>query len=128
MEPLLLAALCAACLTPVVLLRKKTPEQALLLTTAILVVVMTRCIALAAPLIEELQGLFEKAGVDTAHVSILLRTVAAALVTRFGADLCKDGGSQALATAVETTGAVAVLLIALPLLRAVVDLLLGFFT
>ena len=127
MEPLLLAALCAACLTPVVLLRKKTPEQALLLTAAILAVVLARCLRLAAPLLEELKTLFQRAGVETAHISILLRTAAAALVTRLCADLCRDGGSQALATAVETAGAVAVLLICLPLLEAVVELLLGYF-
>lgn len=128
MEALKLAALCAACLTPVALLRKKTPEQALLLSVAILTVVLVRCLSLAAPLVEELRGLFERAGVETAHIAILLRTVGAALVTRLCADLCRDGGSQALATAVETAGAVAALLIVLPLLKAVAELLLGFFT
>lgn len=128
MELLKLAGLCAACLTPVALLRKKTPEQALLLTAAVLAVVLARCLTVAAPLVEEVRELFSRAGVEAVYVSVLLRTVAAALVTRFCADLCRDGGSQALATAVETAGAVAALVIALPLLRAVVDLLLGYFT
>ena len=122
-----LAALCAICVLPVTLLRRKTPEQALLLTIAILAVVLAEGLAEAAPLLEELRGLFERAGVETAHISVLLRTTAAALVTRFCADLCKDGGSQALASAVETAGAAASLLIALPLLKAVVTLLTGFF-
>ena len=62
--------------------------------------------------------------------ALLLTTaiLAAALVTRLCADLCRDGGSQSLATAAETAGSLAVLLIALPLLRAVTDLLLGYFT
>ena len=64
---------------------------------------------------------------ETAHIAVLLRVTAAALVTRFCADLCKDGGSQALASAVETAGAAASLVIALPLLKAVVEMLLGFF-
>ncbi len=122
-----LAALCVVCLLPVVLLRRQSPEQALLLTLAILAVVMARCLSLAVPLLEELRALFGRAGIEAAYVSILLRTTAAALVTRFCADLCKDGGSQALATAVETAGAIAALAIALPLLQAVVDLLLGYF-
>ena len=122
-----LAALCAICVLPVTLLRRKTPEQALLLTVAILAVVLAECLAEAAPLLEELRSLFERAGVETAHISILLRTTAAALVTRFCADLCRDGGSQALAAAVETAGAAASLLIALPLLKAVVTLLTGYF-
>ena len=114
-----LAALCVVCLLPVILLRRQSPEQALLLTLAILAVVMARCLSLAVPLLEELRALFGRAGIEAAYVSILLRTTAAALVTRFCADLCKDGGSQALATAVETAGAIAALAIALPLLQAV---------
>ena len=127
MELLRLAALCAVCVLPVTLLRKKTPEQALLLTVAILAVVLARCLRLSAPLLEEVRTLFDRAGIELAYVSILLRTLASALVTRFCADLCKDGGSQALASAVETAGAAAALVIALPLLRAVVDLLLGYY-
>ena len=127
MELLKLAALCAACLLPVTLLRRKTPEQAMLLTIAVLAVALARCLQVGAPLLEEVRSLFEQAGIELAYVSILLRTLAAALVTRFCADLCKDGGSQALASAVETAGAVSALVIALPLLRAVVDLLLGYF-
>ena len=104
-----------------------TPEQALLLTAAILSVTLARCLRLAAPALEEVRALFERAGIEAAYVSVLLRTTAAALVTRLCADLCRDGGSQSLAAAVETAGALAVLLIALPLLRAVTELLLGYF-
>jgi len=123
MELLKLAVLCAVCVLPVTLLRKQSPEQALLLTLAVLAVALARCLTSAAPLLEQLSGMFEQAGIEPAYVSILLRTTAAALVTRFCADLCRDGGSQALASAVETAGAVAALAIALPLLKAVVDLI-----
>ena len=50
------------------------------------------------------------------------KTVAAALVTRLGADVCRDGGSQALAGAVEMAGAAASLAVAMPLLQAVTEL------
>ena len=127
MELLKLAALCTVCILPVVLLRKQTPEQALLLTIAILAVAAARCVSMALPLMEELRALFDRAGIEPLYLSILLRTLAAALVTRLCADLCKDGGSQALASAVETAGAVAALAIAMPLRKAVIELLLGYF-
>ena len=127
MELVKLSALCVACLVPVLLLRRKTPEQALLLTIAILAVAAARCVSLAMPLMDELRALFDRAGIEPLYLSILLRTLAAALVTRLCADLCKDGGSQALASAVETAGAVAALAIAMPLLKAVIELLLGYF-
>ena len=108
MELLRLALLCAVCLLPVLVLRGRSPEQAFLLILAIAAVVLARVLALTAP--------------------VLLKTVAAALVTRLCADLCRDGGSQAMAAVVELAGAAAALLIALPLLEAVAGLLLGYFT
>lgn len=128
MELMKLALLCAACLLPVALLRKTNPEQALLLTAAILSVVLARGLRLAVPLLEEVQALFSRAGIDSAYTAVLLRTTAAALVTRLCADICRDGGSQALASAAEMAGSFAVLLISLPLLEAVAGLLLGYFT
>lgn len=127
MEVLKLAALCALCVLPVALLRQKTPEMALLLTIAVLLVAAARCLTAAAPLLEEIRQLFAQAGIEGTYVAVLPRAVAAALVTRLCADLCKDGGSQALSSVVETAGAVASLAIALPLLEAVVRMLLGWF-
>ena len=128
MELLRLMGLCALCLLPVMVLRGKNPEQALLLVLAIAAVVLGLVVALATPLLERLDALFQQAGVESGHVAILLRTVAAALVTRLCGDLCRDGGSQTLGTVVELAGAAAALLIALPLLEAVAQLLLGYFT
>lgn len=128
MELLRLMGLCALCLLPVMVLRGKNPEQALLLVLVIAAVVLGRVLALTAPLLERLDALFQQAGVESGHVAILLRTVAAALVTRLCGDLCRDGGSQTLGTVVELAGAAAALLIALPLLEAVAQLLLGYFT
>jgi len=127
MELLKLGALCAVCVLPVVVLRGKNPEQALLLTVGIVLVAAARCLALAAPALEEVRSLFDRAGLEAAYIAVLLKTVAAALVTRLCAALCRDGGSQALAAAVEAAGSLAAFLLALPLLQAVVELLLGFF-
>lgn len=128
MELLRLMGLCALCSLPILVLRKNAPEQALLLVLAIAAVVTARVLALAAPLLEQLRTLFDQAGVDSSHVSILLRTVAAALVSRLCGDLCRDSGSQALGAVVELAGAAAALLISLPLLEAVAGLLMGYFT
>lgn len=128
MEALKLAGLCVCCMGPILLLKKKTPELSLILSLAVLLVAVTRCISLATPLVERLGGLFARAGVEERELSVLLRTVAASAVTRLGSDLCRDGGSQALAAAVELAGSVAALVIALPLLEAVAELLLGYFT
>lgn len=123
-----LMLLCVVSLLPLALLKKYAAEQAVLLTLALVLLVIFRCITMAAPLLASLERLFLTAGVEGEYIAILLRTVAAALITRLCSNLCRDGGSQAMATAVEFAGAVAALLIAMPLLEAVTNLLNGYFS
>ena len=52
-----------------------------------------------------------------------LKTVGIAIVTKIGSDLCRDAGESALAAALEFAGTVCALLTALPLLRAVLELI-----
>lgn len=127
MELLKTIGFCVICLPAVLLLRKITPEHAFLLIVALLTVTLVQCLSVAYPLLEKIGALFEQAGMERNYGIILLKTVAATLVTHFSADLCRDGGSQSLASAVETSGAVAAALITLPLLEAVIHLLQGFF-
>ena len=54
----------------------------------------------------------------------LYKTIGIALVVQVGGNLCRDAGESALASVVETAGTLCALLAALPLLRAVLDMLL----
>lgn len=126
MDSLKLMGFCVILLFPIVVVKKKLPEQGILLTIAVVLIVVYRCISLTAPLLRAVDKLIERTGLEGEYFEILLRTVAVSLVSHLCADLCRDGGSQTLASAVEVTGACASLVIGLPLLEAVVDLLLKF--
>lgn len=122
-----LAGVCAVCLPLAALLRRREPELALVLTAAALALALVHSLGAAAPLVEELRTLLARAGLEEARFGVLLRCLGAAVVTRVTAGLCRDGGSQALAEAVELAGALAGVTIAMPLVRGVVELVLGFF-
>ena len=128
MELIRLAFFCVVILLPLALLKKYSAEQAILLTMAVVVLLSIRFISCLTPFLTTLEELFSRAGFERTHIDILFRTVAASLVTHLCADLCRDGGSQTLATLAESAGTVAVLLIAMPLLTAVTELLLGYFS
>ena len=55
----------------------------------------------------------------------MLQTVGLALVTKLASALCKDAGEGSLAAFVEVAGSAAAVLVALPLLRMVLQLMLG---
>lgn len=113
------------CLVPVLFLRKKAPELALLVTLALMCVGVVKILSDAAEIWDTLDELFRRAGISGEYIGILLRSVGAAILTRLCADLCRESGSQALASISELAGSAAMLLIAMPLLQAVTELLLG---
>ena len=105
-------------------MRRGSPETALLVTLAAAAVVLLFLSSALEELTDFLRELAENSGVSLALFGPLYKTVAIALVVKVGAGLCRDAGESALASVVETAGAVCALLVALPLLRAVLILLL----
>ena len=97
--------------------KRGSPETALLLAVGAAVVV---ALALAG-VVEELA---EASGVPPGLFAPLYKTIGIALVVQVGGNLCRDAGESALAAVVETAGTLCALLAALPLLRAVLDMLL----
>ena len=117
-------ALCVVGAILALVLKKSSPEQSVLL-------VLCACIAGLALLMDELRELVafllelgEQSGVPEELFSPLYKTVGIGLVVKVGGELCRDAGGAALASVVETAGAVCALLAAMPLLRAVLALLM----
>ncbi len=117
-------ALCIVGALLALVLKKGTPEMALLLTLGAALAVMLFLAGAVEELMAFLEELAEQSGVSQALFVPLYKTVGIALVVKVGGSLCRDAGESALAAVVETAGTVCALLVALPLLRAVMSLLL----
>ncbi len=104
--------------------KKGSPESALLLTLAAVVVVLLFLGQAVGYLTAFLTELGTQSGLSPDIFVPLYKTIGIALVVKVGGGLCRDAGESALASVVETAGAVCALVVALPLLRAVLDLLL----
>lgn len=118
-----IAGLCLAAAVMTTLLRRSSPELALLLSAAAVVLggaLLLRGVWNAAAFGGEL---VELTGLAPELFAPLLKVTAIAAVVRVGGALCTDAGQSALARVMETAGAVCALGCALPLLRAVVELI-----
>lgn len=104
--------------------KRGSPETALLLTLGAAVVVLLFLAGTFEELLAFLEELGDRSGVPAELFVPLYKTVGIALVVKVGGSLCRDAGESALGSVVETAGAVCALLVALPLLRAVLELLL----
>lgn len=118
-----LTALCVVGALLAALLRRPNGEMAMLLALA----VCGGAVGLLLEPLEELRTFWEEAAawgeLPVELFSPLVKTVGIALVSRTGADLCRDAGENAVASTLETAGAVAAIVVSLPLFRAAWELL-----
>lgn len=126
METVLRAlALCLIGCVLTQLLKKDVPALQLLLTVGIVLVLVLPAVKAAeslAALVEELAVL---AGIEEENFRVVLKCAGMAAVVKLGGDICRDAGQSALATLMEITGAVAAMIVTMPMFRAVLEMILG---
>ena len=108
-----------------VLTRSGREEQATMTTLAACVVLLWHTLPLLETIKDVLDELADLAQVSPQLLRPMLQTVGLALVTKLASALCKDAGEGSLAAFVEVAGSAAAVLVALPLLRMVLQLMLG---
>lgn len=112
------AALCA------VVVRQRSPELALLLALSACVLLLWNTLPLLETIRDVLQELADLAEISPAVLRPMLQTVGLAVVTRLAGSLCRDAGEGSIAAFLEVAGSAAAVLVALPLLKMVLQLIL----
>ena len=106
-----------------ILLRKQAPELALALSIAISIVAAGLAVSLFQDLKEIIDLAGEQTGLSPAIISPVLKCVGIGVVTRLSTELCKDAGQGAIASAVELCGTACAMVTALPLIRALMEMI-----
>lgn len=114
----IVAALCA------VVVRQRTPEIAVALTAAACLLLLWNTLPLLETIRDVLEELAGLADISPTVLRPMLQTVGLALVTKLAAAVCRDAGEGSVAAFVETAGAAAAVLVALPLLKMVLQLVI----
>lgn len=107
-----------------VLLRQERPEMAVLLSVIVGIVLLTAILRQVGTLIDLVVGLAARAELNLHYAGSLLRVIGIAYLTEFGAQVCRDAGEGNLAGKVELAGKVFILILAVPILLAVLETLL----
>ena len=121
-----MAKLAAVAVTAVVLsavLKKNTPELALLLVLASGLWMLGSVAAGLGAVVAMMEELAWQAGLSEVLLGPVVKTVALSILTKVTAEICRSAGEGGAAAFVETAGAVLALLVALPLVRAVAQLM-----
>lgn len=105
-------------------LRRERPEVAVVLGVAAGTVLLVFVLRQVTAVVDAVADLGRRAGIQEGYMASLLKVIGVAYLAEFGAQICRDAGEGALAAKVELAGKVFILLLAVPVLMAVVDTLI----
>lgn len=108
-----------------VLIRQARPELAVPLSVLAGALVLLFVFRQIGAVVELVSSLLRQAEISTAYTGNLLKIIGIAYLTEFGAQICRDAGEAALGAKVELAGKVFILLLAVPIVIAVVETLIG---
>lgn len=107
-----------------VVIRVQRPEFALALSVAAGVVIFLMVLSRIGSIMEIIRELSERAGISAIYLGTILKIVGIAYIAEFGGQICRDAGEGALAAKVEFAAKVLIMVLAVPILMAVLQALI----
>ena len=119
-----ITVLCVTGMLLATVVKRGSPEIALLLTLGMITIILLWLVDPLQELILFVQELTAYSGVSKEIFRPLFKTIGISIVVKVGGELCREAGESALASAIETAGAVCSLVVALPLLKTALKILM----
>lgn len=107
-----------------VVVRQQRPELAVLLSLTVAIIIFWSVVGQIGSVVQVLRDLVERAGVSMFYLSTILKIVGIAYIADFGAQLSRDAGEGAVAAKIEFAAKVMVLVLAVPVVVAVLEAVL----
>lgn len=119
------AGACLAASVLALLIKKDTPAISLAIGCAAACLAVYLANAQIKETVSFVNEVSELSGIAAPTVSALLKGLAAAIVTKLTADICKDSGMSAAASSVELVGSLTVFAVSLPVIRTMLNMIRG---
>ena len=106
------------------LFKDKRSDLAVLILLVSGVMVFIYSIGQINEIITFLKNIAEKAAIDGLYLGVILKIIGIAYISSFCSEICKDSGASSLASKVELSGKLFILILAIPILMAVLNSIL----
>lgn len=106
-----------------VILREQKPEIALQVSIVTGLIIFVFVITKLNSVVVVLKYFASKTNIDLIYFTTILKVIAIAYITEFGAQVCKDAGEGSIASKIEFGGKVLIMIMAIPILAALMDII-----
>ncbi|SDL62533.1 stage III sporulation protein AD [Sediminibacillus halophilus] len=109
-----------------ILLKDQQYSMAFLLILITGIVIFLAVIQYIGEIFSLINNLGQKANINGIYIETILKIIGIAYIADFGAHLTRDAGLGSIAAKIELAGKVFILVLAVPILTAVIETILGF--
>lgn len=107
-----------------VVLKNNKPEMAVFLSIAVGIIIFVAMLGKIGSVLEVLKDLSSRANLSMVYLGTILKIVGIAYIADFGAQICRDAGEGAVASKIEFAAKILVLVLAVPIVVAVLNSLI----
>ncbi|MHB8916922.1 MAG: stage III sporulation protein AD [Desulfocucumaceae bacterium] len=107
-----------------VVLKNNKPEMAVFLSIAVGIIIFVAMLGKIGSVLEVLNDLSSRANLSMVYLGTILKIVGIAYIADFGAQICRDAGEGAVASKIEFAAKILVLVLAVPIVVAVLNSLI----
>ncbi len=106
----------------ILVLKKQKSEIAIMCVIMSSVIMLYFIFGELTNIIELLNNLIEKSGINKEYLKIILKIVGISYIVEFGKNVCKDAGESAIANKIEIAGKVIIVSLSIPVITSLVEI------
>ncbi len=108
----------------IVILKETKPEFAILLSIVTGVIIFTMIVPQLVYVVDTISSLSSRANVDISYFNTIVKIIGMAYLVEFASQISRDAGQDSIAMKIELGGKVLIMVLAIPILLALMDLIL----
>lgn len=108
----------------IVIIKDTKPEFTILISIVTGVIIFSMLLSKLSYVITAISTLSSKVDVNISYFNTILRIIGMAYIVEFAAQISRDAGQESIAMKIELAGKVMIMVLAIPILMALMDLIL----
>lgn len=109
----------------IVILKQERPEIALQVSIVVGVVIFILMVGRITSVITVIEDMARQSNIDRVYLTTILKIIGIAYISEFGAQVCRDAGSSAIASKIEFAGKIIIIILAVPIIVALLEIILS---
>ncbi|WHH59644.1 stage III sporulation protein AD [Petroclostridium sp. X23] len=106
-----------------IILKSQRPEISLQIGIITGVIIFALVVVNLSTVLKLLEGIANKVDLDLIYVTTIIKVIGIAYIAQFGAEVCRDAGEGAIASKIEFAGKILIIVMAAPIILALLNLL-----